>query len=306
MYLSDGTATGTLITSGAIVTVSSGGTAISATIDSGGTLDLVSGADPKGTTTISSGGTGSGLIVAPGAALELFGGAVLSGTTTISSGGSLEIASGYTLGLGVAIVGASGGIASGIKIDVLASGTTSLTIVNSGGTELVSSGKGFTSLTVVSSGGTEIVWVGARPTRPWSKTAARLIVLSGGRANNVIDEAGGVVVSSTGASTSGENPATSIGNGGTEIVTFGNVLGSASSYRTAGIGRSFRPAGSPTTRACQLRRQRGDFGPRLGDRDDGVERRVSPTYRAAARPTRPCCWPAPWKQSAPAAATPAR
>ncbi len=194
-----GTASGVTIWAGSQV-VEAGGVASGTTVNSGGTLELLSGATMVGTT-VSAGGTleiGSGYVisdyfVSSGATLEIASGGAASGTT-LSSGGTLELLGGTTTN-GVAIsagdyfeVGSgymlSGyGVAAGIVLEVASGGTASSATVETGGAQYVYSG-GIAASTTIDSGG-------------------YLFIASGGAANGATISGGTLEVASGGSLGSG-------------------------------------------------------------------------------------------------------
>jgi autotransporter passenger strand-loop-strand repeat protein len=182
--VSGGVASNTTVNYYGFLAVMSGGTAISATLQGGGS-ETVYGLDlnatiSTGVQTVSSGGTASG--------------------TTIDSGGSQYISSG---GYAVGDVVSSGGAQI-----VYSGGTANGTFVSSGGTQNVSSG-GTVSASTVGNGGVETVSSGG--------TATGVVVLSGGK-QLVYGSA-----TSTGIGSGGEQDVYSGGSAGGTLLSGGGL-----------------------------------------------------------------------------------
>ena len=210
IVFSGGTAIGTTVNSGGWLQVY-GGADISATDFLGGTEILCSGATLSGITvigselaqlTLSSGGTASSTTVNTGGLLFVDGGAA---SDTVVSGGVEEVVAG---GVASATIVSSGGIietgpdgttASGTMIDTIVYdggeadayyGTAIDTIVSSGGKQWVSTA-GTASSTTVSSGGYEYVGSGGIAIRTVVSNGGCEYVFGGGAASDVVLDAGG-------------------------------------------------------------------------------------------------------------------
>ena len=189
-----GSAINTILNDPGIQVVSSGATATSAVL-SGGEQDVYGTA---GSTVVSSGGieivysggTTSNTTVSNGGTLELFSGAIASGTI-ISSGGILEIGSGYTtsnyvVSSDVTLEVAAGGIASGTTVlsggtlELTSGGTESATTVSSGGVLELFGGAVLSGTTTIASGGIVQVASGYSLTVGSGQSSAGVVVLSGG------------------------------------------------------------------------------------------------------------------------------
>jgi O-antigen biosynthesis protein len=257
-----GTASADTVNNGGVLEVVSSGTVSGLTVNSGGTLELLKGARVSGTDTISSGGTlevGSGFTVSnstaigginggvangvtvevlssgtisalnvnSGGTLELLKGALVSGTDTISSGGTLQVGAGFTVSNTTAIGGVSGGVANGVTVEVLSSGTISGLNVNSGGTLELLKGALVSGTDTISSGGTVEVGSGFS-----AGNSTKIVGVSGGVANGVTVE----VLSGGTAS------ALSVNSGGTLDVQSGGIVSGGITF--AGAGGTLKIDGS--------------------------------------------------------------
>ena len=235
--------------------VSSGGTAVSATL-SGGIQDVYGLAtattvESGGLEIVESGGTASGTVVQAGGTLELLGGAVTPGFK-INSGGVLEIVAGYTLrgyqvAPGVTLDVSSGGTASGATVlsggtlELLGGAVTSGFTLDAGGFLEIGSGYGLSGYQVASGVTVEVASGG---------TASGVTVLSGGtlellggavaqsfsvNPGGILEVASGYGLSgyevSTGVTlevaSGGTASASKIDSGGTAIVLSGGSIGGA-------------------------------------------------------------------------------
>jgi autotransporter passenger strand-loop-strand repeat protein len=248
-------ASGSPVTSGNELLVSSGGETVSAQISAGGTEVVLSGALAVSTMVSSGGseiisGVASGSIVKGGGSLALVSGATIG--TTLSSGGTETVSSGATVSGGSVLAGGvlSGGgillgtisdagqviggtVSSGGSLVVKAGGTTSGITVTSGGTEILSGGTavatvvqsggtvvfagGVASGLVLSGGATEVVASGITLAAP-SVGSGVLLVVSGTDRAAVIGSGGRESIASGGTSI-----ATTVASGGTETVLSGGL-----------------------------------------------------------------------------------
>jgi len=207
-----GKATGTILSSGGIESVSSGGAASGTHVLKGGEL-------------IYAGGTVTGAVVGVGGLLAVATGAKASGMT-VGTGVTLTVSSGGT---------ASGAIvSSGGKALVISGGTTVGATVSSGGVETVSSGAHASGTTVlkggeivydggtvtgstISSGGVLAVAAGAKASGMTVGTGVTLTVSSGGTASGAIVSSGGKALVISGGTTVGAT----VSSGGIETVSSG-------------------------------------------------------------------------------------
>lgn len=201
--LSAGTTSGVTVANSSTVYVPSGAHAVSATVQSGGTLVLTGGSDLL--TTVQSGGIET---LSSGAAT----GDIVSGTLTVSGGtaSATSVASGGTI--------------------IVAGGTLSASTVAQGGTETINSGQasgdiisgtltvnsGSESSATIASGGVEMI-KGGQATQDAIYGSAT--VSSGARAYGEIVETGGTMTVLSGAVVSG----TTVQSGGTEVVSGGTI-----------------------------------------------------------------------------------
>jgi autotransporter passenger strand-loop-strand repeat protein len=203
-----------------LLTVSSGGRLVSATVSHGGILLVESGGVASNTHVTN----GDMSVERSGKAIfgTIKGATSSTGTLTVAGGG---IASGFGVSAGGAISVLSGGtsiaanINSGGLITISSAGNATSTTIAAGGKEYLSSGTA--SMTVIESGGTEIIAAGG------SSTSA---TVQGGGFDKI--SAGGYAVDANVKSngnqtvfTSGKTAYTSVGSGGKQIVSGGTATG---------------------------------------------------------------------------------
>ncbi|MCC8960091.1 AIDA repeat-containing protein, partial [Bradyrhizobium sp. Pear77] len=258
------TASSTVISSGGIEIVSSGGTARTTVISAGGSATVMAGGvasstviSSGGTEVVSSGGTASGIVLDSGGTLILIAGANVTNVTsnggtvviesapvTVSSGSSYTVSSGQTDTGDTVLNGGSMFVASG--------GTAVSTTVSSGGLLTISKGGSDTG-TTVSSGGTEAV--AGSDANAVVGSGATMFVSSGGTASGTLVSGGTLDVLAGGFATGTTVSAGGILNvtgttsntvlvlsGGIENVSSGGVIQGTISG-TAGTG-TFVAAGA--------------------------------------------------------------
>ncbi len=181
--------------------VSSGGTSISAAVNSAGSQD------------ISAGGTASDAVVSNGGLEYVFAGGTAS-HTTVSSGGSAFVSSG---GSATYMVVSNGGTEivyfSGLSLntsigaggyEVVSNGVASFTVAGSGGYVAVEGGalsagvygqgSGTTIGTIIQSGGFEIVSSGGIAENTVVQSGGTLLLLPGALVSGTVTSAGGIVI----------------------------------------------------------------------------------------------------------------
>ena len=168
-----GTTVGTMVSSGGIEDVFSGGTASGTVVSNGGAEYIFEAGGTTVGTVVSSGGfedvlsgTAIGTVVSNGGFDEVLSGGAASGTV-VSSGGSEQVTGGTAVGTVVS----NGGVEYIFEVG----GTAVGTVVSSGGSEQVDAA-GMASATVVSNGGLEQVFSGGIALNP--------VVSSGGTMAN--------------------------------------------------------------------------------------------------------------------------
>ncbi|MDH2344191.1 phage tail tip lysozyme [Bradyrhizobium sp. SSUT77] len=189
-----GTANSTIVSSGGLEMVLSGGIANAATVLSGGIERILISGTAKNTTissggaeVVSSGGVASGTIVSSGGSVTVSAGGIDSGTK-VYAGGSEIVSSGGT---------ATSTTVAGTQ-SVKSGGTTLGAVVSSGGSQIVLSG-GSASGTIVSSGGTETISAGGIASSTYVSAGGLLYVSSGGVASGATVGAGTLEVASGGS-----------------------------------------------------------------------------------------------------------
>jgi autotransporter passenger strand-loop-strand repeat protein len=229
-----GVASGTVVTNAAVEVASSGGLAISSTVNGTGPVTL-SNTDARqvvseggiasattvlgGRITVSSGGQSVAAVVSGGAEIVDAGG--LSVSTTLQSGGSETVLSG---GVASASVVASGGL-----LTVSAGGSGTATAVFGGGTEIIAGGT--ESGGTVGAGGKLLISAGAAAA---TSVFGSAVVLGGSAAATAVF-AGGALFVSSGGTTSGSTIF-----GGVEVVfaggaTFGTTVANATQIVSGGV-----------------------------------------------------------------------
>ena len=188
-----GVTTGTVISSGGLEIVSAGGIASATTMDSGGTLELLAGAAAPGL--VYSGGTveihsgfvlgvtsaiAGDLVIQSGGELDISAGGVTYATTLLS-GGTLDLLSG-AFGPGLNDTGGTIEIGSGYVLGVIDATSRGLVVLSSGEVDINSGG--VTTGTVVSSGGLEVVWSGGVASGTVASAGGSETVASGGTASD--------------------------------------------------------------------------------------------------------------------------
>ncbi|HBB1749090.1 TPA: autotransporter outer membrane beta-barrel domain-containing protein, partial [Escherichia coli] len=177
---SGGSATGTTINSGGMLSVSSGGSAVDITQNSGGIIFADTSATLRGTNINGSfsiaGGSASNMLLENGGYLSVLNGHQAT-STTINSGGQQRVSSG---------------------------GSATSTTINSGGFQNVYSGGSATS-TTINSGGYQNVHVNGNVTKTTITDGGILQVDVGGSASQVTQNSGGAIVANTSAVLSGTN-----------------------------------------------------------------------------------------------------
>ena len=212
---SGGSAIGATVNSGGTQTISAGGAASNALVNSGG-LQTVAGTAQNATLNggkqnVSSGGVAGGTIINNG------------GVQTVSAGGS---ASGAVVNSG-GVQTVAGGVASGTVVNsggsaaVTSGGTATNTVVNAFARQTVTSGVAIGTILVgaVSSGGTQYVSAGGSAIGTVVGQKARQTVYAGGTATSAQVTSGGTQTVSSG----GQAINASIANGGMQQVAGGGV-----------------------------------------------------------------------------------
>ncbi|HBE5305647.1 TPA: autotransporter outer membrane beta-barrel domain-containing protein, partial [Escherichia coli] len=173
-------ATSTTINSGGMLSVSSGGSAVDITQNSGGIIFADTSATLRGTNINGSfsiaGGSASNMLLENGGYLSVLNGHQAT-STTINSGGQQRVSSG---------------------------GSATSTTINSGGFQNVYSGGSATS-TTINSGGYQNVHVNGNVTKTTITDGGILQVDVGGSASQVTQNSGGAIVANTSAVLSGTN-----------------------------------------------------------------------------------------------------
>ena len=204
LYVGDATASQFKVVSSAksrgSAVIASGGTAVGASVYSGGVIDLLAN------------GTANDTVIDQGGWMTVYDGG-LANSTTVNSGGKIYISNGgtadsTTVNSGGVIYISSGGTAcnaqinSGGWITVLSSGIANDTVVNSGGGVYISSG-GLASDTVINSGGYIYVRCGSASGIE-VKSSGKLYVSEGGVVADVdISESEGILQLYSGGTISG-------------------------------------------------------------------------------------------------------
>ncbi len=236
---SGGAAFGTLVSSGGIQTVLSGGVVSGTTLSGGKEI-------------VSSGGVARATVVSSGGIQTVFSGGVVSGTTILGGGTDLAyvgaklsavtVSSGGVLELGGLIIGAGVTSSAGaVNATRVISGATLLSggvvdfskaTVHSGGADVVQSG-GAAFGTLVSSGGSETVQAGGLASGGVVTISGAEIVRSGGVVSALTISSGGSATVQSGGVTVG----VTVTLGGTETVQSGG-LGSKSVIKGVELVRS--------------------------------------------------------------------
>ncbi|MFS8371374.1 Hint domain-containing protein [Acetobacter indonesiensis] len=205
-----GVASNTTISSGGVIEVASGGTAIGSTldggkayVDAGGVISKTT-VENSGIATVSAGASALNTTVETNGNLVVLSGGAVSGTT-VSSGGGLGVAgvaSNTTVSNGGVIEVASGGTATGSTLD--------------GGKAYVDAG-GVISTTTVENSGIATVSAGASALDTTVETNGNLVVLSGGAVSGTtVSSGGGLGLAGVASNTTVNNGGVlDIGSGGT-------------------------------------------------------------------------------------------
>jgi autotransporter passenger strand-loop-strand repeat protein len=235
-------ASGTVIKSTGVLTVSSGGTSLSGTAGSGGTEIISSGGlgtsdtvSSGGTIIVSSGGTETSAVITSSGTLLLESGVISTGDVVRSGG--IEILSNTAEEIA--------GVVSGGTL-IASAGTVLSGTASSGGTIVIASGgKGIAD--TLSSGGSEIVSANGVDSGAIVLASAAMVASAGGTVSNTIVSAGGTLITSSG----GVQSNAILSANGIDTVASGGLVSGAVTFAAGATGAVLNLA-SITSGATEL------------------------------------------------------